>query len=443
MKRSLTASVLLALISSLISSPAAAAGAPELVAAYVSPTDWENINKTVFGTGFWNAFGLRSRPASTPVSGMFVFDRTVPTTALAKFEIWESTIDGQQKKILGPSKVTSTRLQKSDRTAIKFTTPNITVHGDKNYIAILKLTDSNSQSLGTFQTSFSLEYSMSVGCAIPSMLSMTVRDTSKGFLSLVSLASTTLEATVAKVIPKRLSAAKRAKILAFIKKANAAGLAADEGLKLIDITQVYAEGGDVTVELVLQATKDVASKRFKTVETTLTLDDTIELAKLLSLQGGVNADAVSKACNVGTLAASAKPNDTPLKKETTAPKADMGTATIERWFGKGWIGKAATCAQILSIVKALPENSDVAFDQPRVVAINPSARAMWVYSVSLGSGDPLFSYYGPRSAQGGLWGVGSQQDSDIFKLLDGSGDFWTEHALVPSGKNVTCTDLNR
>lgn len=411
----------------------AAVASPGLVAAYVTPADWADVSNTVYGTGIRNFFGLRSRTATTALPGMFVFDQTVASSVQPQISIWESTIEGKKVKISGPSKSGFTRIQKGDRTGLKFLTPKLKVHGDRNYIAVLELRDGTS-SQGKYETSFSLEYSMSVGCALPSLLSMTVRDTSKGFLSLVSLVSTTLQATVEKVIPKKLSAAKRAQLLAVIRKANVAGLAADEGLKLIDIAEVYANGEDVAVELVVQKTEEVLSKNFKTVEVTLTAEQALELAKLLSEQGGLNADKVSKACNVGQLVPPVPTTPTVTPSATAKPN---GTAVIEKWFGKGWTGDVATCAQILPIAQGAPASLDISFGEPRVMAINAAAKAMWYYSVS-GSGDPLIGYVGPQSVQGGLWGPGTQQFDEIIKLLKGSGDHWTQWALKKSAGKVTC-----
>ena len=141
------------------------------------------------------------------------------------------------------------------------------------------------------------------------MLTLTVRDSSKAFLSLVNIGAKTINKLVSKVVPKKLGPAKRVALLNFLQKANVAGLAASQGLELIDLAEAVAQGENIVVKVIVSDAKIRASNKFKTVEVILSIKDAYDFAQLLSNQGEMNGKEIYNTCSLSREAFSPSLND--------------------------------------------------------------------------------------------------------------------------------------
>jgi hypothetical protein len=390
---------------------------PVLINSYMSVTDWKNIGDTVYA--------VPSREGKSPLNGMFVFEGEIPSGSKSFVSIWQAKVNTKPSQILKSNKINTEIQVNGARFAVKFGTSTIPIRGEGNYIALLTILDSSNQEVTVEQTSFSLNHSLSAACVIPGMLTLTVRDSSKAFLSLVNIGAKTINKLVSKVVPKKLGPAKRVALLNFLQKANVAGLAASQGLELIDLAEAVAQGENIVVKVIVSDAKMRASNKFKTVEVILSIKDAYDFAQLLSNQGEMNGKEIYNTCS--------------LSREAFSPSLNeviKSRRIIEEWFGKGWIGFESNCKDILKIANAATSGElKVWSDRKgmRVIALNPSTGTLLTVYASENSGDPLPVFTGPSSTKGKWIGF-----DDFWDMADASAEYWAPYYLSYKSRKFIC-----
>jgi hypothetical protein len=393
---------------------------PVLINSYMSVTDWENIGKTVYA--------VPSRVGKSPLRGMFVFEGGIPSGSKSFVSIWQTNVNTKPSQILKSDKISTEIQVNGARFAVKFGSSAIPIRGEGNYIALLTIFDSSNQEITVEQTSFSLNHSLSAACVIPTMLTLTVRDSSKAFLSLVKIGANTINKLVSKVVPKKLAPAKRVALLSFLQRMNVAGLAADQGLELIDLAEAVAQGENIAIKVIVSDAKMKASNRFKTVEVILSAKDAYDFAQLLFKQGNMNGKEIFDTCSLSQEAISASLNGVIQSRRS-----------IEEWFGKGWKGLDSNCTEILKIANTAtsPQLKEwSAWKGMRVIALNPSTGTLLTVTASPESGDPYVLFTGSSKSTKGKW-IGFE---DFWNMEEASSKYWAPYDLSYKGKKFTCEE---
>lgn len=122
---------------------------------------------------------------------------------------------------------------------------------------------------------------------------------------------------------------------------------------------------------------------------------------------------------------------------TEPSTTNQGTAKIEEWFGKGWIGNEATCKSILKIANTATK--DVlkvwkAYEGMRVIALNPVSGTLLTVTASPESGDPYPLITGNVKSTKGKW----NGFENFWDMVDAAGDYWTSYDLLYKNSKFIC-----
>jgi hypothetical protein len=273
----------------------------------------DKVLEDVFGTGWRNVFGARSRDSRSALGGKFIFSGKLPAKYRTKIVIEEFARDQNAKLetfTVNPKAIIV--VPKNGVNVLTFTSSEGKIRGSSRYMALLYIYDSSTNDLVYFRNAdISLDYKMSLLCSSTLLTLTSVKDRSIEFLMSVSLLSKAVDAVMADVIGKgpleKMDSAKKARILKVLLKLNKAGTIAEQGLSLIEFAGAVGEGDRVKMTVLLKGklteelkNKFDAKKGTKAGEFYAVIDATreqsVDLVKFMSAQGDANGNLITSTC---------------------------------------------------------------------------------------------------------------------------------------------------
>ena len=274
----------------------------------------DQVLKDVFGTGWRNVFGARSRDSRSALGGKFIFSGKLPAKYRTKIVIEEFARDQNAKLetfTVNP-KAIIVNDPKGGVNVLTFTSSEGKIRGSSRYMALLYIYDSSTNDVVYFRNAdISLDYKMSLLCSSTLLTLTSVKDRSIEFLMSVSLLSKAVDAVMSDVIGKgpleKMDSAKKARILKALLKLNKAGTIAEQGLDLIEFAGAVGEGDRVKMKVLLKGklteelkNKFDAKKGTKAGEFYAVIDATreqsVDLVKFMATQRDASGDLITATC---------------------------------------------------------------------------------------------------------------------------------------------------
>jgi hypothetical protein len=276
-------------------------------------TKWDEVSKAIYGTGFKNWLGFRSRESKSPIEATFILKGTWPKNPEYVVKFVERRANGTGGNII-TANYSELRVKSTGQNHV-VTVPSkaAVIRGDSVYIASIEVKDGTGVAVrGRHSLSFSLDYKMSLGCSSALLVLQSVRDTSKATLSTISWALTTTVLIVNDTLNKSgITKLGPAKTIELEKKlATLTGYAAfaDLGVDLINAEAALSSGdktlirttvtGIITNRVKGAVAQTIDRKAGTTVlEWELDRQAAVDLLGFLQTQGKVNGEFITDNCS--------------------------------------------------------------------------------------------------------------------------------------------------